>query len=228
MLSIAVAFIRAADMFALIPSPLTESKIYEGCSSGARESSSFVRTYYGQRRRRPPSLFSQQHPHSPRSRRDYIAGLLSSPAVYKPTAGVDATSSSAASTTQQRKTNPENVAIIVRPATFNELLGVSKLLVAEFYGSTMWVPAQVLVELTRLQNNFHTYGEDADRHLMLVAISADDGGLAGFVDIDGRDKKPGYSELDSRLERHAPISTVSIARRSAIRYPAGTCSTILS
>lgn len=71
---------------------------------------------------------------------------------------------------------------------------VSRLLVAEFYGSTLWYPAQCLVELNRLQENFHGYGEDADRHLMLLATSLDDGSLVGFVDVDGREKRPGQSE----------------------------------
>ncbi|CAN0481996.1 unnamed protein product [Ectocarpus sp. 12 AP-2014] len=74
-----------------------------------------------------------------------------------------------------------------------ELLAVSRLLVAEFYGSTIWYPAQCLVELNRLQENFHGYGEDASRHLMLLATSVEDGSLAGFVDIDGREKRPGQS-----------------------------------
>ncbi|CAB1119615.1 unnamed protein product [Ectocarpus sp. CCAP 1310/34] len=70
---------------------------------------------------------------------------------------------------------------------------VSRLLVAEFYGSTIWYPAQCLVELNRLQDNFHGYGEDASRHLMLLATSVEDGSLAGFVDIDGREKRPGQT-----------------------------------
>lgn len=32
---------------------------------------------------------------------------------------------------------------------------------------------------------------------MLVARSREDGSLAGFVDIDGREKKPGQSEFDA-------------------------------
>ncbi len=64
----------------------------------------------------------------------------------------------------------------------------------EFYGSTLWYPAQCLVELNRLQENFHSYGEDAGRHVMLLATSLDDGSLVGFVDVDGREKRPGQSE----------------------------------
>lgn len=71
---------------------------------------------------------------------------------------------------------------------------VSRLLVAEFYGATLWYPAQCLTELNRLQTNFHSYGEDASRHLMLLATSLEDGSLVGFVDIDGREKRPGQSE----------------------------------
>lgn len=70
---------------------------------------------------------------------------------------------------------------------------------AEFYGSTIWYPAQCLVELNRLQENFHGYGEDANRHLMLLATSVEDGSLAGFVDIDGREKRPGQSECNRLL-----------------------------
>lgn len=76
---------------------------------------------------------------------------------------------------------------------------VSRLLVAEFYGPSLWSPAQCLVELNRLQKNFHSYGEDASRHLMLLATSVDDGRLVGFVDIDGREKRPGQSELECTL-----------------------------
>ncbi|CAN0571252.1 unnamed protein product [Ectocarpus sp. 12 AP-2014] len=82
----------------------------------------------------------------------------------------------------------------IKPAKFHNLRAVSRLLVAEFYGSTIWYPAQCLVELNRLQDNFHGYGEDASRHLMLLATSVEDGSLAGFVDIDGREKRPGQSE----------------------------------
>ena len=71
---------------------------------------------------------------------------------------------------------------------------VSRLLVQEFYGSTLWYPAQCLVELNRLQENFHAYGDDAGRHVMLLATSLDDGSLVGFVDVDGREKRPGQSE----------------------------------
>ncbi|CBN77487.1 conserved unknown protein [Ectocarpus siliculosus] len=81
----------------------------------------------------------------------------------------------------------------IKPAKFHNLRAVSRLLVAEFYGSTIWYPAQCLVELNRLQENFHGYGEDASRHLMLLATSVEDGSLAGFVDIDGREKRPGQT-----------------------------------
>lgn len=70
---------------------------------------------------------------------------------------------------------------------------------AEFYGSTLWYPAQCLVELNRLQENFHGYGDDANRHLMLLATSLDDGSLVGFVDVDGREKRPGKSECGSTI-----------------------------
>lgn len=80
---------------------------------------------------------------------------------------------------------------------FYGLRAVSRLLVAEFYGSTLWYPAQCLVELNRLQENFHGYGDDADRHLMLLATSVDDGSVVGFVDVDGREKRPGQSECGS-------------------------------
>lgn len=86
------------------------------------------------------------------------------------------------------------LAIDIKPATFQGLRAVSRLLVEEFYGSSLWYPAQCVVELNRLQDNFHSYEEDASRHLMLIATSAEDGSMAGFVDIDGRQKKPGQSE----------------------------------
>lgn len=57
----------------------------------------------------------------------------------------------------------------------------------------LFSPAQRLVELNRLQDNFHSYEEDADRHLMLIATTVEDGSLVGFVDIDGREKKPGQT-----------------------------------
>lgn len=84
--------------------------------------------------------------------------------------------------------------IAIKPVTFHGLRSVSKLLVEEFYGNTLWFPAQYLVELNRLQSNFHSFEEDASRHLMLVATSAEDGSLAGFVDIDGRAKRTGFGK----------------------------------
>ncbi|CAN0147566.1 unnamed protein product, partial [Scytosiphon promiscuus] len=83
--------------------------------------------------------------------------------------------------------------IKIKPAKFHNLRAVSRLLVAEFYGATLWYPAQCLTELNRLQTNFHGYGEDAGRHLMLLATSLEDGSLVGFVDIDGREKRPGQT-----------------------------------
>ncbi|CAN0333031.1 unnamed protein product [Pylaiella littoralis] len=87
-----------------------------------------------------------------------------------------------------------NAVIQIKPAKFHNLRAVSRLLVAEFYGPSLWSPAQCLVELNRLQKNFHSYGEDASRHLMLLATSVDDGSLVGFVDIDGREKRPGQTK----------------------------------
>lgn len=81
--------------------------------------------------------------------------------------------------------------VVIKPATFHGLRAVSRMLVEEFYGNTILFPAQYLVELNRLQTNFHEYGEDSNRHLMLVATWLEDGSLAGFVDIDGRPRKKG-------------------------------------
>lgn len=82
--------------------------------------------------------------------------------------------------------------ITIQPATFHGLRAVSRMLVEEFYGITILFAAHNLVELNRLQTNFHMYGEDSDRHLMLIATSLEDGSLAGFVDIDGRPRKKGH------------------------------------
>ncbi|CAM9304796.1 unnamed protein product, partial [Hapterophycus canaliculatus] len=87
----------------------------------------------------------------------------------------------------------EKCMIKIKPAKFHNLRAVSRLLVAEFYGATLWYPAQCLTELNRLQTNFHAYGDDASRHLMLLATSLEDGSLVGFVDIDGREKRPGQT-----------------------------------
>ena len=45
------------------------------------------------------------------------------------------------------------------------------------------------MELRRLQDNFHLYEEDAALHLMLGATAIEDGSLAGFVDVDGTDRR---------------------------------------
>ncbi|CAM9247930.1 unnamed protein product [Ectocarpus sp. 13 AM-2016] len=95
--------------------------------------------------------------------------------------------------TDVRDRKEKSPLVEIKPAKFHNLRAVSRLLVAEFYGSTIWYPAQCLVELNRLQDNFHGYGEDASRHLMLLATSVEDGSLAGFVDIDGREKRPGQT-----------------------------------
>eukprot|EP00904_Undaria_pinnatifida_P013432 jgi/Undpi1/9219/HiC_scaffold_26.g11677.m1 len=90
-------------------------------------------------------------------------------------------------------TRGDTLEIDIKPATYFGLRAVSRLLVEEFYGIGLWFPAQRLVELNRLQDNFHSYEEDADRHLMLVATTVEDGSLVGFVDIDGREKNPGQT-----------------------------------
>lgn len=89
------------------------------------------------------------------------------------------------------------LAVEIKPAKFPDLGAVSKLLVEEFYGVGLWFPAQCLVELRRLQDNFHLYGEDADLHLMLVATTIEDGSLAGFVDVDARERRVDCGEWDS-------------------------------
>lgn len=131
-----------------------------------------------------------QRPSSPWSpyRHPRRIGFLSLAAVHEPSAAAADTAPSGAST------SPYPMPIIIKSATFHGLRAVSRLLVEEFYGSSMWFPAQCLVELQRLQDNFHSYEEDANRHMMLIATSVEDGSLAGFVDIDGRKKKPGQSE----------------------------------
>lgn len=131
-----------------------------------------------------------QHPYSPWSpyRRQRRTAIFSPVAAHEPAAAAADTAPSGAST------SPYPMPIIIKSATFHGLRAVSRLLVEEFYGSSLWFPAQCLVELQRLQDNFHSYEEDANRHMMLIATSAEDGSLAGFVDIDGRKKKPGQSE----------------------------------
>lgn len=125
-----------------------------------------------------------QHAPIPRSRPHRLGKRLS-PAVHEP-AAVD-------TTVVATKGNARW--LIIQPAAFFELRAVARLLVEEFYGMGLFSPAQRLVELNRLQDNFHSYEEDADRHLMLIATTVKDGSLVGFVDIDGREKKPGQSEL---------------------------------
>lgn len=126
----------------------------------------------------------------PRSRPHRLGKHLS-PAVHEP-AAVDTTVVA---------TKGNALSIIIQPATFFDLRAVSRLLVEEFYGMGLFSPAQRLVELNRLQDNFHSYEEDADRHLMLIATTVEDGSLVGFVDIDGREKKPGQSELTVSCKR---------------------------
>ena len=110
------------------------------------------------------------------------------PALHEPAAAATA-ADSAASTTKST-----DIVVEIKPATFPELGAVSRLLVEEFYGSGLWFPAQCLVELRRLQDNFHSYEEDATLHLMLVATAIEDGSLAGFVDVDGRDRRASNGE----------------------------------
>lgn len=133
---------------------------------------------------------NSQRPSSPWSpyRHHCHIGILPLAAVHEPSAAAADTAPSGAST------SPYPMPIIIKSATFHGLRAVSRLLVEEFYGSSLWFPAQCLVELQRLQDNFHSYEEDANRHMMLIATSAEDGSLAGFVDIDGRKKKTGQSE----------------------------------
>lgn len=126
----------------------------------------------------------------PRSRPHRLGKHLS-PAVHE----------SAAVDTTVVATKGNALSIIIQPATFFDLRAVSRLLVEEFYGMGLFSPAQRLVELNRLQDNFHSYEEDADRHLMLIATTVEDGSLVGFVDIDGREKKPGQSELTVSCKR---------------------------
>lgn len=91
------------------------------------------------------------------------------------------------------------LSIDIKPATFQDLRAVSRLLVEEFYGNTLWFQAQRLVELARLQNNFHSYEEDASLHLMLIATSVEDGSLVGFVDIDGRERKTEQQQCELNM-----------------------------
>lgn len=123
--------------------------------------------------------------HAPIRSRPHRLGKHLSPAVHEPTA-VD---------TALVATKGNGLWMTIKPATFFDLRAVSRLLVLEFYGSGLWFHGQCLVELNRLQDNFHSYEEDADQHLMLIAVTVEDGSLVGFVDIDGRQKKPGQSEL---------------------------------
>ena len=51
----------------------------------------------------------------------------------------------------------------------------------------LWFPTQCLVELRRLQDNFHPYEKDTALHFMLIETAIEDGSLAGFVDVDGTD-----------------------------------------
>ncbi|CAM9993814.1 unnamed protein product [Ectocarpus fasciculatus] len=111
----------------------------------------------------------------------------------RPRPAPKAAGESASVDTDVRDLKEKAPVVKIKPAKFHNLRAVSRLLVAEFYGSTIWYPAQCLVELNRLQENFHGYGEDASRHLMLLATSVEDGSLAGFVDIDGREKRPGQT-----------------------------------
>lgn len=91
-------------------------------------------------------------------------------------------------------TKSKSLAVEIKPAKFPDLGAVSRLLVEEFYGVGLWFPAQCLVELRRLQDNFHSYEEDADLHLMLVATTVEDGSLAGFVDVDARERRADNGE----------------------------------
>lgn len=169
------AVFRVTDMFTLVsfhdlspPSPRTLS-----CTSASST------RWHLRSSLRPSSPWSPYRHHR-------YTGALPPAALHEPT---EADTASSGSSTP---THP--MPIIVKQATFHGLRAVSRLLVEEFYGTTLWFPAQCLVELQRLQDNFHSYEDDADRHLMLIATSAEDGSLAGFVDVDGRKKKPGQSE----------------------------------
>jgi hypothetical protein len=74
--------------------------------------------------------------------------------------------------------------VMVRKAEWQDLGAASRLLVTEFYGQTVWYPAQCLSELNRLQLNFHF---NSTRHLMLVATDPLENTVVGFADVDGRE-----------------------------------------
>lgn len=103
----------------------------------------------------------------------------------------------------------EVLSVAIKHVTFDALGSVAKLFVEEFFGYTLWFPAQYLAELNRLQMNYHSINQEC-RHLMLVATSSSDGSLAGFVDIDGRTKRrgqgkgslPGFLDLPCLPFRH--------------------------
>lgn len=150
-----------------------------------------------------------QHAPIPQRLRPHRLGKHLSPAVHEPTA-VDTTVVATEGNARW---------LIIQPATFFDLRAVARLLVEEFYGMGLFSPAQRLVELNRLQDNFHSYEEDADRHLMLIATTVKDGSLVGFVDIDGREKKPGQSELKVSCRRHGLNVRVRRTAVEEVRYP---------
>lgn len=152
--------------------------------------------------------YTQQHTPIPLYRPHGLGKRLS-PAAHEP---------AAADTTLA--TRGDTLEIDIKPATYFGLRAVSRLLVEEFYGIGLWFPAQRLVELNRLQDNFHSYEEDADRHLMLVATTVEDGSLVGFVDIDGREKKPGQSELKWSYKRPGNNVQVRFRLHESMAVPA--------
>ena len=87
----------------------------------------------------------------------------------------------------------------------------------------LWFPAQYLVELRRLQDNFHSNEEDAALRLMLVATAIEDGSLAGFVDVDGRDRRASNVLFKGprQSSTNHQVTTIRFAQRKICREDSG-------
>lgn len=117
----------------------------------------------------------------------------------------------------------DTLEVVIKPVGFHGLRSVSRLLVEGFHGNSMWFPVQCMVELERLQSEFHSYGADSDRHLMLIATSAEDGSLAGFVNIDGRSRKTGQGQSErrhakrwNRVDVNSLVLLVAVCLRASV------------
>lgn len=135
----------------------------------------------------PTSTFSPFQPSlswsvTPTCSVEVTAPSLSS-LLAKPTRGISADDQLAELLKPAQHQHKQHTSVLIRKCRWEDLQAASRLLVSEFYGQTMWFPAQCLSELNRLQVN---YPYDGSRHIMLVAADPLDKSILGFVDIDAR------------------------------------------